>query len=87
MVVELSTTGAAYIRYRVGERVEGDTIEIGGEGSEALADLNGTGDVIGIEIVDVNIAESIDRARAFAAERSLPFPHDIASAARGIAAA
>lgn len=41
MIVEIAERGSAYIRYRAGERVEGTTIEVGGEGSEVLADFNG----------------------------------------------
>ncbi len=87
MIVELAERGSAYIRYRIGERVADAQIEVGGEGSEVLADVNDADDVVGIEIVDVAIGENIERARAFAAERGLPFPRDIASAARSASAA
>ncbi len=59
----LQSRGSAYIRYRVGERAAGATVEVGGEGSEILADLNDSGAVIGIEIVNVNIGESVQRVR------------------------
>jgi uncharacterized protein YuzE len=87
MIVELAEPGSAYIRYRTGERPAGVTVEVGGEGSEVLADLNDSGAVIGIEIVDVNISESVERARAFAHEHGLSFPRDIVAAAQSAAAA
>jgi hypothetical protein len=87
MIVELAEHGCAYIRYRVGEPIAEPTLEVGGEGSEALADLNAAGNVIGIEIVDVGIAENIERAREFARQRGLPFPRDIVAAARNAEAA
>jgi len=49
--------------------------------------VNEAGDVIGIEIVDVNVAESVELARAFAHERRLAFPRDIVAAARSASAA
>ena len=87
MIVELADRGSAYIRYRLEERPTGATLEVGGEGSEVLADVNATGDIIGIEIVDAAIAESVVLARTFAHERNLPFPIDLAGAARGAAIA
>ena len=87
MIVEIADRGSAYIRYRVGERVAEPQIEVGGEASEVLADVNAAGDIIGIEIVDVAIPENIARARAFAAERGLQFPRDLVAAARGAAVA
>ena len=83
MIVEIADSGSAYIRYRVGERVAEGQIEVGGEGSEVLADVNGAGDLIGIEIVDVAIAESVERARSYTAGRGLRFPRDLVAAARG----
>ncbi len=85
MIVELSERGSAYIRYRVGERVVEPQIEVGGEGAEVLADVNDADVVVGIEIVDVAVRENVERARAFAHERGLPFPRDLAGAARAIA--
>jgi len=38
MILELAERGSAYIRYRTGERPVGATVEVGGEGSEVLAD-------------------------------------------------
>jgi len=87
MIVELAERGSAYIRYRIGERPTRSTLEVGGAGSEVLADLNDSGDVIGIEIVDVNITENVERARAFAVERGLAFPRDVVAAARSASAA
>ncbi len=87
MIVELAERGSAYIRYRAGERPAGATVEVGGEGSEVLADVNDGGAVIGIEIVDVNIGESVRRARAFAEKHGLSFPRDIVAAARSAGAA
>ncbi len=85
MIVEIAERGSAYIRYRIGESTEGSQIELGGEGSEVLADVNAANEIIGIEIVDVNIADNVDRARAFARERGLPFPRDLVAASRAIA--
>jgi uncharacterized protein YuzE len=87
VIVELSDRGSVYIRYRVGELPVGDTLEVGGDATEVLADVNEAGDVIGIEIVDVNVAESVELARAFAHERRLAFPRDIVAAARSASAA
>ena len=87
MIVEIAERGSAYIRYRIDERVAGPTVEVGGEGSEVLADVNADDQVIGIEIVDVAVPESIERARAFARERGLPFPRDLVAAARASAVA
>jgi uncharacterized protein YuzE len=87
MIVELAERGSAYIGYRVGERPVGSTLEVGGEGSEVLADVNDAGDVVGIEIVDVNVAENVERARAFANDRWLAFPRNVVAAARGASAA
>ena len=86
MNIELSSTGAAYIRYGTSASVE--DIYVGGdESSDVIVDLDDRGTVIGIEIVDVSIAEDVARARAFAAERDLPFPRDLAAAVRDVAAA
>jgi uncharacterized protein YuzE len=85
MIVEIAERGSAYIRYRVGERVADSQIEVGGEGSEVLADVNAADEVIGIEIVDVNVPESVELARSFAQQRGLAFPRDLATAARAIA--
>ncbi len=57
---------------------------VGGEDSEVLADVNDRGDIIGIEIVDVNVPESVQQARTFAAERGLEFPIDLLSASKSI---
>jgi len=87
MIVELADRGSAYIRYRIGERVAEPTVEVGGEGSEVLADVNASGEIVGIEIVDVAIPESVTRARAFALEHGLSFPRDILAAWRNASAA
>jgi uncharacterized protein YuzE len=86
MNIELSSTGAAYVRYGTGASVE--NIYVGGdESSDVIVDLDEHGMVIGIEIVDVSIAEDVARARAFAVERGLPFPRDLAAAVRDVSAA
>jgi uncharacterized protein YuzE len=86
MNVELSSTGAAYIRYGTGESVE--NIYVGGdESSGVIVDLDDRGTVIGVEIVDVSTTEDIARARAFAVERGLPFPRDLAAAVGDVSAA
>jgi uncharacterized protein YuzE len=83
MIVELSPRGSAYIRYRT-DPVAEPTMFVGGEDSEVLADVNDRGDIIGIEIVDVNVPESVQQARTFAAERGLEFPIDLLSASKSI---
>jgi uncharacterized protein YuzE len=86
MNVELSSTGAAYIRYDTTASVE--NFYVGGdESSDVIVDLDEHGTVIGIEIVNVAIAEDVAGARAFAAERGLPFPRDLAAAVRDVSAA
>jgi uncharacterized protein YuzE len=87
MIVEIADRGSAYIRYRASDQPVATTIEVGGEGSEVLADVNDRDEIIGIEIVDVNVAESVDQARAFARERGLAFPRDIVAAAKSASAA
>ncbi|MEA2690512.1 MAG: hypothetical protein QOD51_3119 [Candidatus Eremiobacteraeota bacterium] len=64
-----------YISYPGGSIVE--SIEVGGEGSEVLADVDAAGRVVGIELVDASIPESVELARRFAAERGLEFPPNI----------
>lgn len=86
MIVELADCGSAYIRYRIGKSVAGPTIEVGSEGSEVLADVDASGNIIGIEIVDVAIPENVARARAFAVEHALSFPRDIVAAWRNATA-
>jgi uncharacterized protein YuzE len=86
MNVELSSTGAAYIRY--GTSASAANIYVGGdESSDVIVDLDDRGTVVGIEIVDVSIADDVARARAFAVERGLPFPRDLAAAVRDVSAA
>jgi uncharacterized protein YuzE len=87
MIVEIAESGSAYIRYRPSDQPVSETIEVGGEGSEVMADVNDRGEVIGIEIVDVNVADSIEQARNFARDRGLAFPRDIAAAAKSVSAA
>lgn len=86
MIVEIAERGSAYIRYRIGDRVEGPTIEVGGEGSEVVADVNAADEIIGIEMVDVAVPGNVERARTFAQQRGLPFPRDLVSAARAAVA-
>jgi uncharacterized protein YuzE len=86
MIVELAERGSAYIRYRLREAVAGVQLEVGGEGSEVLVDFNAAGDVIGIEIVDVNVLENVELARRFAIEHGMGFPRDIVAAARSASA-
>jgi uncharacterized protein YuzE len=83
MIVELAERGSAYIRYRVGDAVVGPQEEIG---SEVLIDRNADGQVIGIEIIDVMVAESVEDARRFAADAELDFPRDLVGAARSASA-
>jgi uncharacterized protein YuzE len=86
MNIELSSTGAAYIRYTTGISV--DNIFVGGdETSDVIVDIDECGGVVGIEIVDVYAQDDVARARAFAVERDLPFPRDLAAAARDVSAA
>jgi hypothetical protein len=86
MIVELSECGSAYIRYLIGELPAGPTVEVGGEGSEVLVDVNAVGATIGIEIVDVAVPENVQLAQRYAIEHGLPFPNDIVAAARSVAA-
>ena len=86
MNIELSSTGAAYIRYSTSASAE--NLYVGGdESSDVIVDLDDRGTVIGMEIVDVSIAEDVASARAFAVERGLPVPRDLAAAARDVSAA
>lgn len=86
MNVELSSTGAAYVRY--GTNASAENIYIGDdESSDVIVDLDDSGAVMGIEIVDVSIAGNVARARAFAVERGLPFPRDLAAAVHDVSAA
>jgi uncharacterized protein YuzE len=86
MNIELSSTGAAYIRY--GTSASAENIYVGGdESSDVIVDLDDRGIVVGIEIVDVSIADDVARARAFAVQRGLPFPRDLAAAVRDVSAA
>ena len=86
MNIELSSTGAAYVRYGTSASVE--NIYVGGdESSDVIVDLDERGTVIGIEIVDVSIAEDVrPRARGFALERGLPFSRDLAAAVHDLSA-
>ncbi|MGP6157174.1 MAG: DUF2283 domain-containing protein [Vulcanimicrobiaceae bacterium] len=86
MNVELSSTGAAYIRYATS--ASACNLFVGGdEDSDVIVDLDDAGNVIGIEILDVTVQADIERARVFARERDLPFPRDLAAAARDLSAA
>jgi uncharacterized protein YuzE len=82
MIVENAGSGLVYISYRPGRGVY-RTLEVGGEGSEVLADLNEAGQVLGIEIIDTTIPENLDLARRFAAERGLDFPPETSFAPAG----
>jgi uncharacterized protein YuzE len=68
-----------YIRYPGGRIVK--CIEVGGEGSDVIADVDEAGTVVGIEIVDVNIPQNVALARSFAAARGLAFPDSAGPAA------
>ncbi len=86
MNIELSSTGAAYVRYSTSTSIE--NMYVGGdESSDVIVDLDDRGTVIGIEIVDVSVAADVARARVFAEERGLPFPRDLAAAVRDVSAA
>jgi len=61
-----------YIGYPGGPVVE--SIEVGGEGSAVLADIDAESRIVGIEILDVNVPEHVSLARSFAAENGLAFP-------------
>jgi hypothetical protein len=84
MIVELSERGSAYVRYLVGDPPVGPAVEVGGEGSAVLVDLNAQGAPIGIEIVDVNIPENVLLAQQYATKHGLPFPKDIVTAAHNV---
>ncbi len=68
-----------YIGYAGGAVVE--TIEVGGEGSDVLADVDAEGRIVGIEILDVHVRENVERARRFADEHGLAFPPNALPAA------
>ncbi len=78
-MVEHAQAKPFYLRYPGGRIVT--CIEVGGEGSDVIADVDGAGTVVGIEIVDVNVARSVELARSFAASRGLAFPETIGPAA------
>ncbi|HEX3465020.1 MAG TPA: DUF2283 domain-containing protein [Candidatus Elarobacter sp.] len=61
-----------YLGYPGGMIVE--SIEVGGEGSEVLADVDADGRIVGIEILDVNVPANVELARRFADEHGLAFP-------------
>lgn len=72
------TEGAGYIRY--GDESEIDvTAEIVPSASVA-ADLSATGEVIGIEILDVVQPAQVEAAREYARAHGLAFPRDLAGA-------
>lgn len=67
---------AAYIRYAEGE-VAG-TIDVWEDGWVA-ADVDGAGQVLGIEVLDLDI-ETLEHAREFAHTRGLAFPDSLQGA-------
>ncbi len=86
MNVELSSSGAAYIRYAAGVSVS--NAYVGDEESaDVIVDLDGEDRVLGIELLDATSENDIALARAFARERSLPFPRALAAASRDISVA
>jgi uncharacterized protein YuzE len=85
MNIELSSTGAAYIRYTTNPSAT--NVFVGDdEDSDVIADLDECGDVVGIEILDVSVVADIEKARGFARQHELPFPRDLAAAARDVSA-
>lgn len=72
MMVEQAGSEPFYIGYPGGPVV--DSIEVGGEGSAVLADVDAEGRIVGIEILDVNVAEHVALARSFADRNGLAFP-------------
>jgi len=79
MNVELSSNGTAYIRYSMADSV--DNVYVGGDdSSDVIVDIDAAGSVVGIELLNVSAEDDIASARAFAGDRGLPFPHDIAAA-------
>ena len=79
MMAGQSGSEPLYIGYPGGAVVE--SIEVGGEGSDVLADLDSDGHIVGIEILDVNVADDVALARQFAEERGLAFPPNAVPAA------
>ena len=70
--VELSSTGAAYVRY--GTNASAENIYVGGDdSSDVIGDLDDRGAVIRIEIVGVSSADDVARACTFAVERAVCF--------------
>jgi len=86
MNVELSSSGAAYVRYSI-EKSVGNVYVGEDESADVIADVDAQGKIVGIEIVDTAEADDIALAQTFARERGLPFPRDLAAAVRDIAAA
>ena len=79
MIVELGERGSAYLRYRLAEVAATEEV-----GLEVLVDRDVENHVIGIEIVDVAIGQSIDEARTFASVNHLDFPKDLGAAAKAL---
>jgi len=79
MMVEHAEPKPFYVRYPGGRIVE--CIEVGGEGSDVIADVDEAGTVVGIEILDVNVPQSVALARGFAEARGLTFPDSVGPAA------
>lgn len=76
MNLDITPRGQAYIRYAFGP-VVGPQQEIG---LEVIVDRNAAGEIVGIEIVDVNVQQSVSEARAFATSQGLDFPRDLVGA-------
>ena len=72
------TGGAGYIRYG-DEATVAATHEIIASASVA-ADLSASGDVVGIEILDVFEPSQVAAAREYARTHGLAFPRDLAGA-------
>lgn len=69
-------TDAAYIRYAEGEVAA--TIDVWQDGWVA-ADVDGAGQVLGIEVLDLDL-ETLEHAREFARARGLAFPDSLQGA-------
>lgn len=70
-------SGSAYIRYREAGEIVGPTRDVIPSGSVA-ADMNASGDIVGLEVLDVIDPTQVVAARDFARANGLAFPRDLA---------
>jgi len=68
---------AGYVSYAADRKIA-STVDILSDGV-AAADLDASGNVVGIEVLDFDAA-TLEAARAYAETRGLAFPNDLAGA-------